>query len=140
MLLEEYQATSAPRLPKVKTGLGNEYVFPLSALSEPALITVARQLWHYLDTHPTTALGDLAYSLQSRRDGLDCRLAIVAQSVEQLKTGLAQWIKDPNLPYAKDEFVIRHQGDIYQQSEAMAFLLSATSKPWWCSAWSTTAI
>lgn len=124
MLLEEYQATSAPRLPKVKTGLGNEYVFPLSALSEPALITVARQLWHYLDTHPTTALGDLAYSLQSRRDGLDCRLAIVAQSVEQLKTGLAQWIKDPNLPYAKDEFVIRHQGDIYQQSEAMAFLLS----------------
>ncbi len=72
----------------------------LSAPTEAKLAQVAGALLDWIEKHPDQDLADLAYTLQVGRDALDCRLAMVVDSLEQLGSGLACQLTPGSAPPA----------------------------------------
>jgi acyl transferase domain-containing protein len=63
---------------------GRSYVFPLSTRTASRLNVAAEQLAHYLETHPSIRLGDVAFTLQSGRHQFEHRMAVAANNREDL--------------------------------------------------------
>jgi acyl transferase domain-containing protein/acyl carrier protein/NAD(P)-dependent dehydrogenase (short-subunit alcohol dehydrogenase family)/SAM-dependent methyltransferase len=83
VVIEEY-------LPSQKRELGRSpfdgpQLILLSAKSEYSLLDVAKNLERFLAANPDISFADLAFTLQTGREAMEQRLALVADSIDQLK-------------------------------------------------------
>ncbi|MCX5214357.1 SDR family NAD(P)-dependent oxidoreductase [Kitasatospora sp. NBC_00240] len=67
-------------------------VVVLSARNEDRLKAVAGRLLEFVGAQPELSLADLAHTLQSGREAMDARLALVAGSVPELVEGLGHYL------------------------------------------------
>ncbi len=92
MIVEE-----APKKEPVQLAdqLAVPYIFPLSAMNKERLAAYANKVIAFLASPAAQGLdpADLAYTFQVGRKILDHRLAVVANSLEDLKTGLVAYIE-----------------------------------------------
>lgn len=65
------------------------YLLCLSARSEPALKDVAQRMHDYLVEHPDESPGDICYTANARRSHFSYRLAVVAETSQQMRERLA---------------------------------------------------
>lgn len=65
------------------------HLLTLSAKSDAALASLAGRFEYYLEAHPLASLGDVCFTANSGRSHFDHRLALVAESSEQLSQKLA---------------------------------------------------
>jgi polyketide synthase PksL len=85
-ILEEYvPAVAEPRD-------GARTIFVLSAKSASRLLEYGRRMLAHLRESPDVDLGDLCYTMQTGREAMEERLAIVAASVDALVSSLESWI------------------------------------------------
>nr|QEO74721.1 short-chain dehydrogenase/reductase SDR [uncultured bacterium] len=89
LILEEFaqpvpdrEAGSAPQL------------FLLSARTAPQLAELVLRMLNFVEQHPDLRLEDLAYTLQTARETMDHRLALVADGRESLVQALRDWLDD----------------------------------------------
>ena len=88
VIIEDYQY--AP-LSQASADEPLEHVFPLSARNEEQLREVAARLTAFL-ARSEDELRDIAHTLQIGRKSFDCRLAVVAESKQQLVEKLSRFI------------------------------------------------
>jgi acyl transferase domain-containing protein/NAD(P)-dependent dehydrogenase (short-subunit alcohol dehydrogenase family) len=90
VVVEEYdQYGSAPR----ETPSAGPYLFTLSARNEDRLRDYAGRMLGRLRAEPATDLADLCYTLQTGREAMEERLAIIASGAGQLVTRLEEWVR-----------------------------------------------
>jgi thioester reductase-like protein len=93
-LVVEEHLDSRPR-PRVPP---RQVLVPLSARTEESLRQYARNLERFIADHPGLELPDLAATLQTGRATFEHRRAIVADSVEELRTKLAAAASGASVP------------------------------------------
>lgn len=74
------------------------HLFTLSARNEQALAELAARFQSYVTTQPETPLADLSFTTNLGRAHLPQRLAVVADSLEQLQVKLAAFIAQQDQP------------------------------------------
>ncbi len=94
------------------------HLLALSAKSETALQTISADMNDYLAQHPRTSLADLCFTANTGRAHFDCRMAVVANSLEEVRQELAFVAarKEPELravSQPKVAFVFTGQGSQY---------------------------
>ncbi|NEZ65368.1 SDR family NAD(P)-dependent oxidoreductase [Leptolyngbyaceae cyanobacterium CCMR0082] len=76
----------------------NPAIVPLSAKDERRLRQVVQQLRGYLRDTPRAAgpgtLRNLAYTLQTGREAMNCRMALVVHNLAELQQALTDWLAD----------------------------------------------
>ncbi|KAF9396675.1 hypothetical protein CPC16_010246, partial [Podila verticillata] len=109
VIVEEYM--NPQRVPAVFSG---PVVVVLSARSETQLRDQVQQLLAYLERQAEVNLTDLAYTLQVGREALGVRLALVVNTVDELKERLSG--------YARGEAAQEgaYQGELKRSQEALA--------------------
>ena len=123
VILEAYEASS--NVSEDKPMQGGARIFPLSARNEEQLRQVAARLKSYIEKHRDDAasaprLDDIAFTLQIGRKSFDHRVAIIADSIEQLLNKLQNFLGG-----ARDEhIVIGH----VKNAESITRLLSRKEK------------
>ncbi|MCR9062166.1 MAG: hypothetical protein NXI02_32940, partial [Rhodobacteraceae bacterium] len=73
----------------------NGVIVPLSAKDEARLLEAVERLQAFLQEEPETDLVRLAYTLQTGREAMSHRIALVVRSVAELRTALAQEVRPP---------------------------------------------
>ena len=68
------------------------HLLTLSAKNEPALVDLVRAYRDYLTSHPQVSLADICFSANTGRNHFDRRIAIVAESKEELEAKLSDYI------------------------------------------------
>ncbi|MGZ9709219.1 SDR family NAD(P)-dependent oxidoreductase [Glaciimonas sp. GNP009] len=98
VIVEEYRQPARPN-----PGPEQDNVIVLSARNEERLRAYAQRLHDFVDQiivdalpMPAQLLGDLAYTLQTGREQMDVRLALVARSLPQLQEKLRRWLDGPH--------------------------------------------
>ncbi|MEM7397260.1 MAG: ketoacyl-synthetase C-terminal extension domain-containing protein, partial [Verrucomicrobiota bacterium] len=91
-------------------------VLVLSAKDEERLGDMVRNLHQILTDRSDLNLHDIAFTLQTGREAMEERLAMVVNSVEELTGKLAQWIERP------DEVADLYRGQVRGNVETMAGL------------------
>ncbi len=87
--------SSAPALSiKVAEVERPKHLLTLSAQNEAALIALANAYYSYLKSHPTISIADVCFTANTGRSHFDHRLAVVADSPEQLKEQLSTFVDD----------------------------------------------
>ncbi|RKQ70071.1 SDR family NAD(P)-dependent oxidoreductase [Oceanibaculum indicum] len=86
ILIEEHAAS-----PRHDVPAGPELLV-FSAMSEAALIRLLARMRDHVAAHPDLVLADLAYTLQTGRNELPCRLALVADDIASVPALLADFI------------------------------------------------
>ncbi|XOV79526.1 MAG: amino acid adenylation domain-containing protein [Aestuariibacter sp.] len=71
-------------------------VIPLSAKTNEQLRQIASSLVEHLQSNANVSMADLAFTLQTGRTAMAKRLALVCQSVEQLRQMLQSWQAQPD--------------------------------------------
>ncbi|WP_299608349.1 SDR family NAD(P)-dependent oxidoreductase [uncultured Aquimarina sp.] len=89
VLLEEYLPKSSYKYASSEQG-----IFILSAKNKTGLKKQGSNLLNFLNDNPNTSFFDIAYTLQSGRESMDERLAIIANSIEHLKNQLKKYVSD----------------------------------------------
>ncbi|KAJ7216777.1 polyketide synthase [Mycena haematopus] len=112
LLLEEHvQPSSFPPIPSDAS-----FVFGLSAKTIPALKELRTKYIHWLRSPSSKGvpLADIAYTVTARRQLFHCRLAVSANTHEELieKLGSAAVVQGPNVP-PQAVFVFAGQGSQY---------------------------
>ncbi|KAG0012385.1 hypothetical protein BGZ81_001608, partial [Podila clonocystis] len=109
ILVEEYRG-----LQETSTLSNGPVAVVLSARNEAQLRQQVQQLLSYLARHPEVNLTDLAYTLQVGREALGMRLALVVNTVDELK--------DQLLRYAQGEPVGEgvYQGELKREQGILA--------------------
>ena len=79
MIVEEYRASAPPALP-ARAG-----IMPFSALTPERLDRVLERMLDWIAAHPEADPQRVAYTLQMGRTALRCRLALVAETLEDLR-------------------------------------------------------
>ncbi|MEM9568641.1 MAG: type I polyketide synthase, partial [Cyanobacteria bacterium P01_E01_bin.34] len=69
------------------------HLLPLAAKSESALDALADSYQNYLTDNPPISLSELCHTAQTGRGHFSHRLAIAAASIDDLQTGLANYLK-----------------------------------------------
>jgi acyl transferase domain-containing protein/thioesterase domain-containing protein len=94
LIVEEYvSGRSDERRPY----LGDpKQVVVLSAKTPASLQLMAQRLRAFLETHDDISLHDLAYTLQTGREAMDCRLSLVAGSRDDVIRGLNSYLVATN--------------------------------------------
>ncbi|KPA10853.1 protein containing Beta-ketoacyl synthase, partial [Candidatus Magnetomorum sp. HK-1] len=78
IIVEEYQNPSS------STSVSTQQLVPLSAKNEDSLKAYAAQLTDFLNNQSALAFSDIVYTLQTGREAMPYRLAILAQNIEEL--------------------------------------------------------
>ncbi|MEM6602114.1 MAG: type I polyketide synthase, partial [Verrucomicrobiota bacterium] len=138
VVIEEYRDKS--RIKKESLKLEGPFIVPLSARNEARLEKVVQKLANYLAAPTKTKhlnLPDLAYTLQTGREVMECRLAMVVHEVEELQTQLTNYQRGDskdlligNIKENKSDFLLEGEaGEAYirtaiskKQSKALAQL------------------
>ena len=105
----------------------------LSARTTEQLAEVARRLLAYLnsdakqagreqDERPVT-LSNIAHTLQTGREEMDCRLALLVSDIDELRRGLRQYLKMPTEAEGEQPVLI-HSGNLQDQLELRNLLSS----------------
>ncbi|WP_439515180.1 SDR family NAD(P)-dependent oxidoreductase [Oceanibaculum nanhaiense] len=89
ILIEEHAAAPRPDVP------GGPELLVFSAMSEAALIRLLARMRGHVASHPGLVLADLAYTLQTGRNELPCRLALVADDIARVPALLADFLLSP---------------------------------------------
>ncbi|CBJ34757.1 type I polyketide synthase [Ralstonia solanacearum] len=93
LILEEYprheERPARPAADAAQVEDGVLYIVPMSAKSAGSLHGGVARLARHLDTHPDLRLNDLAYTLQTGREAMEWRLALLAKGMGELRTALA---------------------------------------------------
>jgi acyl transferase domain-containing protein len=87
LVVEEYRSASE------KTAAAGACLFTLSARNEDRLREYGDRLLTRLRNEPAIDLADLCYTLQTGREALEARLAIVATDGVEVITRLEEWLK-----------------------------------------------
>lgn len=82
MIVEEYRASTAPALPR------RAVVMPFSALTRDRLDRVLEQMIDWIDANPAEDPQRVAFTLQTGRTALRCRLAVVGDTLADLRQQL----------------------------------------------------
>ena len=80
---------------KAESGNNSErplHLLTLSAKSEPALVQLAGRYQQFLTSHPNLSVGDICFSANTTRSQFKHRLAVVADSPEQLQERLGDFV------------------------------------------------
>ncbi|KAL2864256.1 uncharacterized protein BJX67DRAFT_383918 [Aspergillus lucknowensis] len=96
-IIEQYQ----PPLSNGKEDMRAFTPFTFSAATERSLATALTAYSSYLKAHPDVNLGDLAWSLNSRRSALPSRVTFAATSAENLITQLDTAVQTPQADPSK---------------------------------------
>ena len=91
VILESPTAKKKPRDPKAKTPPGSAPLF-LSAKSEEALKSVAKEYALFLKKAPDCCVYDLAHASTFRREWLPHRLAVMGSTVSGVSEALENWL------------------------------------------------
>ncbi len=93
LIIEEYPGQEAdpgrPAAGAAQVEGGIRYIVPMSAKSAGALHKGVARLARHLETHPDLRLNDLAYTLQTGREAMAWRLALLVSRMDELRTVLA---------------------------------------------------
>ncbi|KJH66473.1 polyketide synthase [Chromobacterium violaceum] len=89
LVIEEYPE----REPAPLRFISAPCIVPLSAKTASALRRGAERLMHHLDAHPDIELVDLAYTLQTGREAMEWRLALLASNQDELRSMLADVLR-----------------------------------------------
>lgn len=73
------------------------HIATLSARSEKSLERYVQNLVAYLDRNPSCNIGEIAYTLQERRQGFEYRQAYVASDIDGLRSALMTNSKKPSI-------------------------------------------
>lgn len=90
VILEEYDVPSAVD-EDVPSPAGPQIIL-LSARTRDRLMAMAENLLAFIERHPDLRLPDLAYTLQVGREAMGERLALVAESLDDVTGGLARFL------------------------------------------------
>jgi acyl transferase domain-containing protein/acyl carrier protein len=116
----------------VAAGPASEIVV-FSAHSAEQLADVVRRLLTYLEAAATTArtegerelsLANIAHTLQTGREEMDCRLALLVDDLDSLLRGLRQHLRIPSGASAGETTVPMHSGNLQDQLEVRNLLSS----------------
>lgn len=92
LILEEApskQTSDVSKTSEVFTNERSQHLLTLSAQDEPALRALAKAYANYLQSHPQSALADVCFTANTGRSHFAHRLAVVANSSEQLQKQLS---------------------------------------------------
>ncbi len=93
LVVEEYdEGRSRSGLSDRVAARTDAQIVVLSARNEERLRAVAERMLTYLATHAEAPLEDIAHALQVSREPMSCRLALVADSREQLQGTLRRYV------------------------------------------------
>ncbi|MBN6545199.1 SDR family NAD(P)-dependent oxidoreductase, partial [Actinacidiphila bryophytorum] len=104
LVVEEYVPRSAPPAAD-RPDAGQPELVVLSARNRERLTAYARELLGWIGERPAARLGDLAYTLQTGRAAMASRLAVVADSTQQLAERLEAFLAGRATPGI-------HSGDV----------------------------
>ena len=91
-VISEYQRPMQASAEALDQTQSPPFVVPLSAKDEQRLSEVTRQLRDHLDVAEQATLSNIAYTLQTGREPMNCRAAFVVNSVAELKQKLTEWL------------------------------------------------
>ncbi len=97
VLIEEAPQMDEPTFEVLKTSKAftrPQHLLTLSAKNEPALTALADQYHDFLAEHPDTAVADVCFTANTGRTHFTHRLAIIAESTQQLRDKLSQATSD----------------------------------------------
>ncbi|MCG6892519.1 MAG: SDR family NAD(P)-dependent oxidoreductase [Desulfobacteraceae bacterium] len=104
MVVEEYNGGEGPAAEdQGRGGEGEPRLFVLSAKDEERLREYAQNLVRFLDAAlktdpPPLRLGDMAYTFQIGREAMETRLAVVADDLQEIRTGLESYLNGEERP------------------------------------------
>ena len=87
IIVEEYQNPSS------SMSVSTQQLIPLSAKNEDSLKAYAAQLTDFLNNQSALSFSDIVYTLQTGREAMPYRLAILAQSTDELVQKLASFVQ-----------------------------------------------
>ena len=120
-VLQNYET----QVEKEKTAsFSNPIIFPFSAKNLEALKDSITGIETYFNGKPEIKLVDIAYSLARKRSFFDCRLAVGAQSLDELLAKLSQWHKG-----IVPEGCV--QGHCLNDKSSVAFIYTGMGPQWW---------
>lgn len=91
LIIEEYQSHEEDRRQQDDDGV--LHIVPISAKSAGALHQGVARLARHLDTHRNLRLKDIAYTLQSGREAMEWRLALLVKSIDELRAVLGEIVR-----------------------------------------------
>ncbi|SFS42465.1 PfaD family polyunsaturated fatty acid/polyketide biosynthesis protein [Marininema halotolerans] len=121
LVIEEYQPTLKEEKERLASQKGEPFLFTLSAQSHDQLRIYAIQLKDWISNQANVNRMDLAYTLQIGRDEMDCRLAWVATSREEMYQALSDFIDNGSI---KAGFV----GQVNRNRNGMAIVADQVEK------------
>ncbi len=104
------------------------FLLPVTAKSDEALIDYARSISHYVHHHVTeeaNMIYDLLQTLSLRRTHMDTRLAVIAESKEELRRNLLDFIEQKKNPWV----VSGHFNPNFRPR--LVFVFSGQGPQWW---------
>ncbi|RKZ77626.1 MAG: hypothetical protein DRR19_27640, partial [Candidatus Parabeggiatoa sp. nov. 1] len=87
IVLEEYEQKSLP------VASESNQLMVLSAKNNERLAAIAQQMLDFLEKQPDILLSNLTYTLQVGREAMNERLAMVVESIEEVKDKLTQYVQ-----------------------------------------------
>jgi acyl transferase domain-containing protein/acyl-CoA synthetase (AMP-forming)/AMP-acid ligase II/acyl carrier protein len=87
-------------------------ILTLSAMSEEALVQIAKNYQDYLKEYPTTPIADLAFTANTGREHFASRLAITTTTTDRLRGQLATFIQGkpaPTMQHGRKQLTTAHK-------------------------------
>ena len=131
MILEEYIEADSDADEIGDTAAGDPRIMVFSAKTRDCLRAQIEQALCYLTTHPRTSLSRLAYTLQLKREPMECRAAVVASTRDELSHILFNFMNSSSRDRPEDQHQIhlgalsdtdRFVGDLITDKGAAALL------------------
>jgi amino acid adenylation domain-containing protein len=126
LILEEY-----PGGPEEPLAAGTSHppqVMVFSARDRDRLAAVVAQMLEFLENHPEVSLAPLAYTLQTGREAMELRLALVVRNREELLQGLKAFLKPHQSGAGSENSIPVFTGDLATEAFKLGRLLSG--KEW----------
>ncbi|MGZ9709227.1 amino acid adenylation domain-containing protein [Glaciimonas sp. GNP009] len=124
LILEEYVSAKSHADTETVAGVSQgPFLILLSAKTALQLTAMAERLLSFLAQHPACALADVAYTLQTGREAMDYRVALIAEDHAQLAQRLLSWLQGNS----SDNVANMFSGDLTQDNTDVRQLVSGKS-------------
>ncbi|WP_038182346.1 SDR family NAD(P)-dependent oxidoreductase [Vibrio rhizosphaerae] len=139
LILEEYAPTERSTALKSSIVPHGDEMIVLSARSKTQLQQMVKNMLMYLDKHQSNEvetqskwLADIAHTLQTGREEMDCRLSLLVSSIDELRQGLSHYLSSESVldtVSGKDIApVLIQTGNIQDQLELRNLLLGVAGE------------
>lgn len=131
LILEDYVPAHSG-VDELAPAAGGDEIIVLSARTTPQLRHVVGNLLAYLDTNVSATaeadvqriwLSNIAHTLQTGREEMDCRLSLLVSSIDALRQGLTQYLNKGSASQGDECTVPMHVGNVQDQLELRNLLL-----------------